>query len=251
MIEIISTVVNNSHHLNDKYKPYLKGLFIPNDYNSKNLDDWTYDIVHKDLVNLKNISLAKNLKILILYGSLRQHSYSRLLSYEAARIFHHLGADVKIYNPSQLPLKDDASDSHFKVQELKSLIEWSDANFWCSPENHGCMSGVMKTQLDHLPVFSTQSKVLSVNQVNGGSQSFNTVNNLRVLGRWLRMYTIQNQSSIPNVWKFFNSSGRFLPSPYRDRLVDVCEELIKLSCLLSDHHDFLSNSYTRRKSIKH
>ena len=166
-------------------------------------------------------------RILLLYGSLRDRSFSRLVVEESARILQHFGCETKIYNPSGLPLPDDAADTHPKVQELRDLMQWSEGQVWCSPERHGSITGIMKAQIDWIPlalgaVRPTQGKTLAVMQVEGGSQSFNAVNQLRVLGRWMRMITIPNQSSVAKAWSEFDDSDRMKPSGYYDRIVDVC-----------------------------
>tara|TARA_R110001592_G_scaffold262265_1_gene527313 strand:+ start:7925 stop:8557 length:633 start_codon:yes stop_codon:yes gene_type:complete len=176
-------------------------------------------------------------RILLLYGSTRERSFSRLLTEEAARLLELLGAETRTFNPSGLPLPDDASESHAKVQELRDLVLWSEAQVWCSPERHGAMSGVFKSQIDWIPltlgaIRPTQGKTLAVMQVCGGSQSFNVVNQLRVLGRWMRMFTIPNQSSVPKAYLEFDQAGLMKPSAYYDRLVDVMEELVKFTILL-------------------
>eukprot|EP01032_Pedospumella_encystans_P000320 gene320-359_t len=164
-------------------------------------------------------------RILILYGSVRQVSFSRLLAMEAKRLLEHFGADVRVFDPSGLPLPDDAPVSHPKVQELRDLSEWSEGQVWVSPERHGTLTGIMKAQIDHLPLEfggmrPTQGRTLAVMQVSGGSQSFNAVNTLRLLGRWMRMITIPNQSSIAMAWQEFDAAGRLKPSSYYDRIVD-------------------------------
>merc|ERR1712093_855674 len=173
------------------------------------------------------------------------------MALEAARLLQHMGCDVRIYDPQGLPMKDGVSEIHEKVQELRGLSEWSQAQFWCSPEQHGAITAVMKNQIDWIPlsigsVRPTQGKVLGFAQVNGGSQSFNTVNTLRILGRWMRMFVIPNQSSLPLAWKAFSPAGRLLPSPNRDRLVDVCEELVKVSSIVLPSFDLLADRYSER-----
>jgi arsenic resistance protein ArsH len=191
-------------------------------------------------------------RILLLYGSLRARSYSRLASEEAARILRRLGAETRTFNPSGLPLPDDAADSHPKVQELRDLAMWSEGMVWCSPERHGAMTGIMKAQIDWIPlalggVRPTQGKTLAVMQVSGGSQSFNAVNQLRVLGRWMRMVTIPNQSSVPKAFQEFDEDGRMKASPLYDRIVDVMEELMKFTLLLRDSADYFTDRYSERK----
>lgn len=155
-------------------------------------------------------------RILMLYGSVRERSYSRLATEEAGRLLTAMGADVRIFNPSGLPLPDDAPESHPKVMELRELVRWSEGMVWCSPERHGAMTGIMKAQIDWIPlsegaVRPSQGKTLAVMQVCGGSQSFNTVNQMRVLGRWMRMITIPNQSSVAKAWQEFDDDGRMKP----------------------------------------
>lgn len=191
-------------------------------------------------------------RVLMLYGSLRERSYSRFMTQEAARILSHFGAEVKIFDPSGLPLVGDAEEQHPKVQELRNLALWSEAQVWCSPERHGAMTGVMKTQIDWLPlapiggVRPTQGRTLALMQVCGGSQSFNTVNQLRILGRWMRMITIPNQSSVPKAFTEFDDDGRMKPSPFYNRMVDVMEELMKFTLLTRDRADYLVDRYSER-----
>ncbi|ABD83033.1 arsenical resistance protein ArsH [Saccharophagus degradans] len=191
-------------------------------------------------------------KILLLYGSLRERSFSRLASEEAARILEAFGAETKTFNPSGLPLPDDADAEHPKVQELRELVQWCEGMVWCSPERHGSMTGIMKAQIDWIPlsigaVRPTQGKTLAVMQVCGGSQSFNAVNQLRVLGRWMRMLTIPNQSSVAKAWLEFDENNRMKPSSYYDRIVDVMEELVKFTLLTRDQASYLVDRYSERK----
>ena len=191
-------------------------------------------------------------RILLLYGSTRERSFSRLLVEEAARLLEHFGAETRVFNPSGLPLPDDVPVDHPKVQELRDLVQWSEGQVWCSPERHGAMSAVFKAQVDWIPLAlgalrPTQGKTLAVMQVCGGSQSFNVVNQLRVLGRWMRMFTIPNQSSVPKAYLEFDDAGRMKPSPYYDRVVDVMEELVKFTVLLRDRQEFLADRYSERK----
>ncbi|EHY7643493.1 arsenical resistance protein ArsH [Escherichia coli] len=185
-------------------------------------------------------------RILMLYGSVRERSYSRLATEEAGRLLTAMGADVRIFNPSGLPLPDDAPESHPKVMELRELVRWSEGMVWCSPERHGAMTGIMKAQIDWIPlsegaVRPSQGKTLAVMQVCGGSQSFNTVNQMRVLGRWMRMITIPNQSSVAKAWQEFDDDGRMKPSPYYDRIVDVMEELMKFTLLTRANAAYLGS----------
>ena len=192
-------------------------------------------------------------RILILYGSLRDRSFSRLLAEESLKILEHMGADVKIFDPEGLPIYDyDKSTEHPKVKELRELSLWSEGQVWSSPELHGNMSGLMKTQLDWIPlsmgaVRPTQGRTLAVMQVSGGSQSFNAVNNMRILGRWMRMLTIPNQSSVAKAYQEFSEDGTMKASPYRDRVVDVLEELMKFTYLTRDNQSFLVDRYSERK----
>lgn len=191
-------------------------------------------------------------RILLLYGSLRERSFSRLVVQESARILQALGAETRIFNPAGLPLPDDAPIDHPKVQELRELMQWSEGQVWCSPERHGAMTGIMKAQIDWIPlalgaVRPTQGKTLAVMQVSGGSQSFNAVNQMRVLGRWMRMLTIPNQSSVAKAFLEFGDDDRMKPSPYYDRIVDVMEELMKFTLLLRDRTDYFVDRYSERK----
>ncbi|MDD0851639.1 arsenical resistance protein ArsH [Halobacteriovorax sp. GB3] len=192
-------------------------------------------------------------RILILYGSLRERSYSRLLAEEAGKILEYMGAEVKYFNPDGLPTYDyDRSLEHPKVQELRELSLWSEGQVWSSPELHGNMSGLMKTQIDWIPltlgaVRPTQGKTLAVMQVSGGSQSFNAVNNMRVLGRWMRMITIPNQSSVAKAYQEFEEDGSMKESSFRDRVVDVMEELMRFTYLTRSHSEFLVDRYSERK----
>jgi arsenic resistance protein ArsH len=197
-------------------------------------------------------NLTHRPRILMLYGSLRECSYSRLLTLEAARLLDYLGAETRIFDPAGLPLPDAAPDDHPKVRELRDLSLWSEGQVWCSPERHGAMTGIMKAQIDWIPlemgsVRPTQGKTLAVMQVSGGSQSFNTVNQLRILGRWMRMVTIPNQSSVAKAYQEFDDAGRMKPSPYYDRVVDVMEELMKFTLLTRCVCGYLTDRYSERK----
>ncbi|CAM4407817.1 arsenical resistance protein ArsH [Palleronia rufa] len=191
-------------------------------------------------------------RILLLYGSLRDRSFSRLMTEEAARVLARLGAETRSFCPSGLPLPDDAEADRPKVRELRDLVTWSEGMVWCSPERHGAMTGIMKTQIDWIPlslggVRPTQGKTLAVMQVSGGSQSFNAVNQLRILGRWMRLLTIPNQSSTPKAFLEFDDAGRMKPSPFYDRMVDVMEELMKFTLLTRDNVGYLLDRYSERK----
>ena len=215
--------------------------------------------VHDDLIDIPSLEQLEprtpsfhKPRILLLYGSTRERSFSRLVTQEAARLLEGFGAETKIFDPSGLPLPDDAPETHPKVAELRELMQWSEGQVWCSPERHGSMSAVFKAQIDWVPlamgaVRPTQGKTLAVMQVCGGSQSFNVVNQLRVLGRWMRMFTIPNQSSVAKAFTEFDEAGRMKPSSYYDRLVDVMEELMKFTLLLRDRQDYLVDRYSERK----
>ncbi len=205
-----------------------------------------------DLAQLRPAFSTHKPRILILYGSLRAVSYSRFLAHEAGRLLEHFGCEVRIFNPEGLPLPDDAPVTHPKVQELRELSQWSEGQVWVSPERHGAMTGIMKAQIDWIPlsvgsVRPTQGKTLAVMQVSGGSQSFNAIGQLRILGRWMRMITIPNQSSVAKAFQEFDAEGRMKPSSYYDRVVDVCEELVKFTILTRDASHYLTDRYSERK----
>jgi len=191
-------------------------------------------------------------RILMLYGSLRERSYSKLLTLEAARLLEAMGAEVRVYDPLDLPQPDAAPDSHPKVKELRDLAAWCEGMVWCSPERHGAMTGILKSQIDWIPLSAgavrpTQGKTLAVMEVCGGSQSFNAVNQMRILGRWMRMLTIPNQSSVAKAFLEFDDAGRMKPSAYHDRVVDVMEELVKFTLLTRDVSPYLVDRYSERK----
>jgi arsenic resistance protein ArsH len=192
-------------------------------------------------------------RILLLYGSLRERSFSRLAVEEAARLLRLFGAETRIFDPSTLPLPDQVvGDDHPAVHELRELSMWSEGQVWCSPERHGQITGIMKAQIDHLPLEMkgmrpTQGRTLAVMQVSGGSQSFNAVNTLRLLGRWMRMFTIPNQSSVAMAYKEFDEAGRMKASSYYDRIVDVMEELVRFTVLMRPHAQQLVDRYSERK----
>lgn len=192
-------------------------------------------------------------RILLLYGSLRERSYSRLCIEEAARLLQFFGCETRIFDPSTLPLPDQViGDDHPAVHELRELSMWSEGHVWCSPERHGQVTGIMKTQIDHLPLNiggmrPTQGRTLAVMQVSAGSQSFNSVNTLRLLGRWMRMFTIPNQSSVAKAFNEFDEARRMKPSSYYDRIVDVMEELVRFTVLLRPHAAQLVDRYSERK----
>ncbi len=190
-------------------------------------------------------------RILMLYGSLRERSFSRFLTYEAARILEHFGAEVRIFDPMALPMAGSVPETHPKVVELRELSLWSEGQVWCSPERHGAITAVMKNQIDWIPLEQgalrpSQGRTLAVMQVCGGSQSFNVVNTMRLLGRWMRMFTIPNQSSVPMAYKEFDEEGRMRPSAYYDRVVDVMEELFKITLLMRGRTDYLTDRYSER-----
>ncbi|MFT6152809.1 MAG: arsenic resistance protein ArsH [Bermanella sp.] len=192
-------------------------------------------------------------KILVLYGSLRPESYSKKTALEATRILQSFGAEVRVYDPTELPMFDRQNFEHEKVKELHELAQWSEGMVWCSPEIHGNLTSVIKNQIDWIPlsigsVRPTQGRTLAVMQVSGGSQSFNAVNSLRLLGRWMRMVTIPNQSSVAMAWKEFNDDGTMKDSPYRERIVDVMEELFRMTILLRDHTELLTYRFSENKN---
>ena len=191
-------------------------------------------------------------RILLLYGSVRERSYSRLLTQEAAWLLQKMGAHTQIFDPLGLPQPDGAPDDHPKVQELRELTQWAEGMVWTSPERHGAMSSILKAQIDWIPlsvgaVRPTQGKTLAVMQVCGGSQSFNAVNQMRVLGRWMRMITIPNQSCVAKAFMEFDEAGRMKPSAYYERVVDVMEELLKFTLLTRDCASYLVDRYSERR----
>ena len=192
-------------------------------------------------------------RILLLYGSLRERSYSRFLTLEAERILRALGVETHVFHPDKLPMTDSVPATHPEVAELRRLSQWSEGQVWCSPERHGAITSVFKNQIDWLPLQEgslrpTQGRALAVMQVSGGSQSFNSVNTLRLLGRWMRMFTIPNQSSVPRAYEQFDDAGRMKPSANYDRVVDVMEELVRFTLLLRDRADYLVDRYSERKA---
>ncbi len=191
-------------------------------------------------------------RFLLLYGSLRERSYSKLLTLEAARLLVAMGGEVRIFDPAGLPLPDAAPETHAKVQELREAAAWAEGMVWTSPERHGAMTGIMKAQIDWIPlslgaVRPTQGKTLAVMAVSGGSQSFNAVNQMRILGRWMRMITIPNQSSVAKAYQEFDAAGRMNPSAYYERVVDVMEELVKFTLLTRDVAPYLVDRYSERR----
>ena len=201
-----------------------------------------------DFVKSNNVHKPK---ILLLYGSLRTRSFSRLVVEESARLLDAMGAETRIFDPTGLPLPDGDDATHAKVLELRELMMWSQGQVWCSPERHGAMTGIIKSQIDWVPlnlggVRPTQGKTLAVMQVCGGSQSFNAVNQMRILGRWMRMLTIPNQSSVAKAFMEFDDNDRMKPSPYYNRIVDVLEELMKFTLLTRDNSGYLVDRYSER-----
>ncbi|KAK3259460.1 hypothetical protein CYMTET_31543, partial [Cymbomonas tetramitiformis] len=191
-------------------------------------------------------------RVLVLYGSLRERSFSNLLALECARLLEVMGAEVRVFNARGLPVRDPSVEDHPKVQELRGLCEWSEGHVWVSPEMHGTITSVFKNQIDWIPlntgsVRPTQGRTTVVLQVNGGSQSFNVVNELRKLSRWMRMPCSTNQSSVPKAWQEFDDDGRMKPSGYRDRVVDVIEEFYKFTLIMREQADFLVDRYSERK----
>ncbi|KAG2224978.1 hypothetical protein INT45_000099 [Circinella minor] len=227
------------------YKPFLLGPA------ATKRKDWVQSIPPFSIKRPDN-----PIKILILYGSLRKRSISRLLALEFGRVLEHMGADVRIYSPDDLPLKN-GNKLHPKVVELRELSTWSDGQVWVSPEQHGQISGVFKTQLDWIPLSykdsdgnemkPTQGKTLAVAQVHGGAEGFNAVNSLRLLSRWMKMYTVSNQVCISKAWDEFDDQDRMKPSFHRNRMVDAAEELYKLTTLLGPQKDYLLDRYSERE----
>jgi arsenic resistance protein ArsH len=216
-----------------------------------NLDEACFHPIDQSRLQFVASSTHKP-RILLLYGSVRARSFSRLVTEEAGRILQRFGAETRTFNPSGLPLPDDAEVEHPKVRELRDLVTWCEGMVWCSPERHGAMSAVMKAQIDWIPlalgaVRPTQGKTLAVMQVSGGSQSFNAVNQLRVLGRWMRLITIPNQSSVPKAYMEFDEHDRMKPSSFYDRIVDVMEELTKFTLLTRDCSGYLVDRYSERR----
>ncbi|MGD0632804.1 MAG: arsenical resistance protein ArsH [Beijerinckiaceae bacterium] len=205
-----------------------------------------------DLAALHRPPLTHPPRILLLYGSLRERSFSRFLTQEAARLLEAFGAETRVFDPAGLPLPDGAPADHPKVRELRDLTNWSEGQVWCSPERHGSMAAILKAQIDWIPlnigaVRPTQGKTLALMQVSGGSQSFNAVNQMRILGRWMRMITIPNQSSVAKAFEQFDEAGRMKPSSYYDRVVDVMEELVKFTLLTRGVSEFLTSRYSERR----
>ena len=232
--------------------PISAGPVVADDSKLPNIDRAMFALPSAGLPAQSALPSAHPPRILLLYGSLRERSYSRLLTEEAARLLQAMGAETRTFDPRGLPLPDDTPDSHQKVQQLRQLAQWSEGMVWTSPERHGAMTGILKTQIDWIPladgaVRPTQGKTLAVMQVSGGSQSFNAVNQLRILGRWMRMITIPNQSSVAKAFLEFDDEGRMKPSAYYDRVVDVMEELVKFTLLTRDTSPWLTDHYSERR----
>jgi len=228
-----------------------------NDPSLPNLDEAFLEEIDHAALNVQSSQTPP--KFLILYGSLRPWAYSRMLGNEVARLLIRFGAQVKFYDPRDLPMpeagfqQDGEADTHPKIKELIDLALWADGHIWLSPERHGTMTAVLKNQIDHIPlaigaVRPTQGRTLALLQVSGGSQSFNSLNNMRILGRWMRMLVIPNQSSVPSAYKQFDDNGRMKPSPLYERVVDVAEELMKFTLLTKDKTDYLVSRYSERKA---
>ncbi|CVK84939.1 related to arsenic resistance protein ArsH [Fusarium mangiferae] len=236
----------------EKYRPFILEQKHIN-------DDWIAELELSTAIQMVQSEILDKgldrLRILVLYGSLRSRSYSRLLAFEASRILHRLGCDVRVYDPAGLPQEDDIQHNHPKVQDLRELSKWSDGHVWISPEQHGNLTGIFKQQIDWIPLSTgsvrpTQGRILAIAQVSGGSQSFNAVNSLRILGRWMRMFTIPNQSSVPKAYTQFTSEeegSRMLPSGNRDRLVDCMEELVKYTIVMRPHFDLFGDRFSERE----
>ncbi|KAK6435374.1 hypothetical protein LTR95_008438 [Oleoguttula sp. CCFEE 5521] len=226
--------------------------------------DWVSRLELAKVTEMSHGSILQSgtrLRVLVLYGSLRTRSYSKLLAFEVSRILWRLGCDVRVYDPSGLPMKDDANHDHPKVQELRDLSRWSDGHFWVSPEQHGNLTGVFKTQIDWIPLSTgsvrpTQGRTLGLAMVSGGSQSFNTVNSLRILGRWMRMFAIPNQSSVPMAYKQFTAEddeeggSRLMEGGNRDRIVDCVEEFVKYSLVMREHFELFGDRFSERPRVE-
>ncbi|KAK5203619.1 hypothetical protein LTR41_010646 [Exophiala xenobiotica] len=239
-----------------RYRPFL----LPEEIQR---EDWISRLELATATELSHTDMelrGERLRVLVLYGSLRQRSYSKLLAFEISRILWRLGCDVRIYDPLGLPVKDDQQHNHPKVQELREMSRWSDGHFWVSPEQHGNLTAVFKNQIDWIPLSTgsvrpTQGRTLGLAMVSGGSQSFNTINSLRVLGRWMRMFTIPNQSSVPQAYTLFTEEGateggsRLMPGGNRDRIVDCAEEFVKYTIVMRPHFGLFSDRFSERKPL--
>jgi arsenic resistance protein ArsH len=242
--------------IRSRYRPFI----LPDDIQRQ---DWVSRLELATVTELVYNDLrvtGERIKVLVWYGSLRQRSYSKLLAFEVARLLWRLGCDVRVYNPQGLPVKDDEQHRHPKVQELRDLSRWSDGHFWVSPEQHGNLTAVFKNQIDWIPLSTgsvrpTQGRTLGLAMVSGGSQSFNTINSLRVLGRWMRMFTIPNQSSVPQAYTLFTDKdadeggSRLMPGSNRDRLVDCAEEFVKYTVIMRPHFALFSDRFSEREPL--
>ncbi|GAB7342278.1 hypothetical protein MBLNU457_g0515t1 [Dothideomycetes sp. NU457] len=236
------------------YRPFLLAREVEE-------SDWVSKLELSTAMKMAEEDLAQTgsrLKVLVLYGSLRERSYSKLLAFEACRILHRLGCDVRMYSPRGLPVKDDVSQTDPKVEELRTLSRWSDGHVWISPEQHGTLTGVFKNQIDWIPLSTgsvrpTQGRTLAIAQVSGGSQSFNAVNALRILGRWMRMFVVPNQSSVEKAYTQFTESegpeggSRMMPSGMRDRIVDCMEEFVKYTIVMRERFDLFGDRFSERR----
>jgi len=239
-----------------RYRPYL----LPIESEST---DWVNTLELATVTKMAYEDLQNTLsrpKVLVLYGSLRQRSFSKFLSYEICRILFRLGCDVRVYDPHDLLVKNDIEHLHPKVQELRNLSRWSDGHFWISPEQHGNLTAVFKNQIDWIPLSTgsvrpTQGRTLGLAMVLGGSQSFNSVNSLRILGRWMRMFAIPNQSSVPQAYTLFEESEdqdgmfRMKPGSNRDRVVDCAEEFIKYTLIMRQHFGLFADRFSERVGV--
>ncbi|KXG53143.1 Arsenate resistance ArsH [Penicillium griseofulvum] len=245
----------DSPEIRQKYRPFI--------LEDNATEDWVNNLDLATAADMAENNLRatnQRLKVLVLYGSLRKRSYSRLVAFEASRILFRLGCDVRVFDPEGLPIKNDSDTAHPKVQELRELSLWSDGHVWVSPEQHGNLTAVFKNQIDWIPLSTgsvrpTQGRTLAITQVCGGSQSFNAVNSLRILGRWMRMFTIPNQSSIPMAYTQFPDEGQpgdqhLKPSGNRDRLVDCMEEFVKYTILMRPHIELFGDRFSEREEKK-
>ncbi|KAH7054819.1 flavoprotein-like protein [Linnemannia elongata] len=222
-------------------QPYRPFRVVKND----SVDAW---VANLDLAALQEYGRGHTpINVLVLYGLLRERSFSRLLAFELARILHRLGAGVHVYGPTGPPCKDGVSENYPEVQELRELSQWPYAHFWVSLEQHGNITAVFKNQIDWIPL-----ALGSIRPTQGGRSPslkccFNAVNTLRILGRWMRMFTIQNQSLVPKAWIEFDSDDRMQPSDYRQRVVDAAEVLFKFPNILRSQMEFLTDRHCERE----
>ncbi|KAJ5597462.1 Arsenate resistance ArsH [Penicillium hordei] len=273
MSSAVPRVVTNTHQPDVSYRslalspsedsPDIRQKYRPFILDNNATEDWVNNLDLTTAADMAEQNLRvtnERLKVLVLYGSLRKRSYSRLVALEASRILFRLGCDVRVFDPEGLPMKNESDTAHPKVQELRELSVWSDGHIWVSPEQHGNLTAVFKNQIDWIPLSTgsvrpTQGRTLAIAQVCGGSQSFNAVNSLRILGRWMRMFTIPNQSSIPKAYTQFPDEGqpgdqRLMPSGNRDRLVDCMEEFVKYTILMRPHIGLFSDRFSEREERK-